>query len=225
MRASLNSGFSLVEVVVALGLMLVVTAAIFDLVTESRRRSDDEPEIADRQQRIRVAVDTLHRDLLMATLVMPYRAVGPSPDPGGTFKSGVVTVVSEKEPAADDDIVRTYYVRPDLASGASQLMRADGSGGDAPVVDGVTTLSFEYFGDGAATADAAGGCSASAGGALAPIAGSEFTDGPWCLSPSGAESFDADLLRVRKVAVRIGVQRLPEAIRFEVALRNRNQDR
>jgi hypothetical protein len=41
----------------------------------------------------------------------------------------------------------------------------------------------------------------------------------------GADPFDADLLRVRKIAVRVGVKRLPEPLRFEVALRNRNQDR
>ena len=100
------SGFSLIELVVALGLMLVVTAAIFDLVAQSRRSFDTEPDAVDRQQRIRVAVDALQHDLLMASAVMPYRAAAASPDPPGSFKDDVVTIVSEQ--AAQADTVRTY---------------------------------------------------------------------------------------------------------------------
>src|SRR5687768_1560597 len=66
MRPSGSDGFSVVELIVSLSLTLVVTAAIFDLVGQARRSFDAEPEAADRQQRIRVAVDTLLRDLLMA---------------------------------------------------------------------------------------------------------------------------------------------------------------
>ena len=215
------SGFSLIELVVALGLTLVVTAAIFDLVAQSRRSFDTEPEAMDRQQRIRVAVDALQHDLLMASAVMPYRAAAASPDPPGSFKDDVVTIVSEQ--AAQADTIRTYYLRRDT-SGSAQLMRAEGGGGDAPVVDGLTTLSFAYFGDPAGAVDDE--CRATPGGGdLVPIAGSEFTDGPWCPPPAGADPVDADLSRVRTVVVSVGVRRQPGALRFDVALRNRNQDR
>ena len=216
------SGFSLIELVVALGLTLVVTAAIFDLVAQSRRSFDTEPDAMDRQQRMRVAVDTLQRDLLMARAVMPYRAAAASPDPPGSFKDDVVTIVSER--ATEADTVRTYYLLRDATSGSAQLMRAEGGGGDAPVVEGLTTLSFAYFGDPAGSVD--NECHVTpGGGVLVPIAESEFTDGPWCPPAAGVDPVDADLSRVRTVAVRLGVRNQAGALRFEVALRNRNQDR
>jgi len=216
------SGFSLIELVVALGLTLVVTAAVFDLVAQSRRSFDAEPDAMDRQQRIRVAVDALQRDLLMASAVMPYRAAAASPDPPGSFRDDVVTIVSER--VAEAETVRTYYLRGDAASGSAQLMRAEGGGGDAPVVDGLTTLTFAYFGDPAGSVDDE--CRVTpGGGVLVPIAGSEFTDGPWCPPAAGADPVDADLSRVRTVAVRVGVRSQSGALSFAVALRNRNQDR
>ena len=205
--------------IVALGVTVIVAAAIFDLVGQARRRFDAEPDVADRQQRIRVSVEALTRDLLMASAVLPYRAAGALPDPPGTFRDDVVTI------GGDEVALRTYYVRRDVASGASQLMRAEGGGGDAPVADGVTSLSFAYFGD-AAVADPAEACSIAAGGAeLVPIAASEFSDGPFCPAAAGAAPFDADLLRIRKIAIRIRVAGAAAAVQFEVTPRNRNQGR
>jgi type II secretory pathway pseudopilin PulG len=224
MRVSSGDGFSLVELVVVLGLTLVVTAAIVDLVSQSRRRFEAEPEAADRQQRIRVAVDALHRDLLTANLVLPYRGASPS-DPPGTFTNDVVTVIGERgwnEPA----VVRTYYMRRDPVSGASQLMRGEGAGGDAPVIDGLTSLAFAYFGDSASPAGPAGACTDTPrSGRPIPIAGSEFTDGPWCPAAGGGDPFDADLLRIRKIAVRIAIRTMPGELGFDVAPRNRNHGR
>ena len=117
-------GFSLVELIVALGVTVIVAAVIFDLVGQARRRFDAEPDVADRQQRIRVSVEALSRDLLMASAVLPYRATGALPDPPGTFRDDMVTIVR-----GDKDALRTYYVRRDVASGVSQLMRAEGGGG------------------------------------------------------------------------------------------------
>jgi prepilin-type N-terminal cleavage/methylation domain-containing protein len=221
-----NRGFSLVELIVALGVTLIVTATIFDLVGQSRRRFEAEPEVADRQQRIRSAVDALYRDLLMASAVMPYRAVASSPDPPGTFRNDVVTIVTERG-SGEDQAIRTYYLRSDARSGKSPLMRAEGGGGDAPVVDGVASLTFEYFGDpptgGPETAEP---CNPADGGpVLAPIAGAELADGPWCDTRAGGDPFDADLLRIRKVAVRMRVAGQSGEIRFEVAPRNRNHGR
>ena len=96
MQTTGDRGFSLVELIVALGLTLTVIAAIFELVEQSRRRFAAEPDIVDRQQRVRVAVETLSRDLLMARAVLPYRLSGPTPDPPGTFKDDEVTIVSER---------------------------------------------------------------------------------------------------------------------------------
>lgn len=223
-RAPRHAGFSLIEVIVALGVTLVITAAIVDLVAQSRRSVDAEPEAADSRQRVRVAIDALQRDLLMASLVLPYRTVGPSPDVPGTFKDDVLTIVSQQ--ASGTETVRTYYLRGDPASGSSQLMRAEGGGGDAPVIDGVTALSFALHGAPAAPVDPDDACAAAPGeGALVPIPGSELVDGPWCPALEGAEPLDADLLRVRAIVVRLAVRAVPGDVSFEIVLRNRNQDR
>jgi hypothetical protein len=116
-------------------------------------------------------------------------------------------------------------VRHDVTSDASHLMRAEGGGGDAPVADGVTSLSFAYFGE---PPPPPGGnseaCRVAAGrGVLVPVAAAEFTDGPWC--PAAAGPFDADLLRVRKIGVRLRVKASAGVAAFEVAPRNLNQGR
>ena len=223
-RAPRHAGFSLVEVIVALGVTLVITAAIVDLVAQSRRSVDADPEAADGRQRVRAAIDALQRDLLMASLVLPYRSVGPSPDLPGTFKDDALTIVSQQ--ASGPATVRTYYLRGDPASGSSQLMRAEGGGGDAPVVDGVTALSFVMHGAPPGPVDPDDACGGAAGeGALVPIAGSELVDGPWCPALEGADPLDADLLRVRAIVVRLAVRAVPADVSFEIVLRNRNQDR
>ena len=76
MQITGDRGFSLLELIVALGLTLTVIAVIFELVEQSRRRFAAEPDIVDRHQRVRVAVETLSRDLLMARAVLAMKAEG-----------------------------------------------------------------------------------------------------------------------------------------------------
>ena len=45
-----------------------------------------------------------------------------------------------------------------------------------------------------------------AGGALPTLASSQLTDGPWCPNDTAPDRWDADLLRIRGVGVRIRVQ-------------------
>ena len=63
---SRDGGFSLVESLIALVLMLVVTGAVFGLVNPGAQISQTQPEAMDMQQRARVAADVLSRDLFMA---------------------------------------------------------------------------------------------------------------------------------------------------------------
>jgi hypothetical protein len=123
---------------------------------------------------------------------------------GGAFAAG--SPVTEV-------IIRSYY----FDETAGQLRVYDGDRTDQPVVDGVTALTFEYFGDpepprmprawpgesnclytdagqwlGGPTleVDAEG---------LAPLPLSKLSDGPWC--GAGSTVFDADLLRIRRIRV------------------------
>jgi prepilin-type N-terminal cleavage/methylation domain-containing protein len=113
----------------------------------------------------------------------------------------------------------TYWHDP----ATRQLRHDDGYLTDVPVVDNVVAVSFEYFGDpdpptrpkppvGTANClyDAAGNAISglsqlpAQGGSLAPLSLSMLSDGPWC--GTGANRFDADLFRVRRVRVTIRIQ-------------------
>jgi prepilin-type N-terminal cleavage/methylation domain-containing protein len=132
--------------------------------------------------------------------------VRPLGAPAGAFAAG--SIVSEV-------VIRGYYFDSALA----QLRFYDGDGTDQPVVDEVTGLTFEYFGDPAPPQlprpdpgvenclfDMAGtwrgGVTLTANSeGLAALPLSMFLDGPWC--SAGGTSFDADLLRVRRVRVEV----------------------
>lgn len=94
-------GFSLIELLIALGLALVVTAGVFALVNPSGDMWRTQPEAADVQQRLRAAADALWRDVLVAgappellggvsspiasAAVFPMRVGRVNPDAAGSF--------------------------------------------------------------------------------------------------------------------------------------------
>ena len=216
-------GFSIVELVVAAAIILAVTAGVFDLLDRARRQFDVEPAVADRQQRVRVAVDALFRDLTMAGALIPYRLAGMSPDPAGTFRTDVITVVVER--AGEEDAIRTYYLRRDDGSNMWQLVRAEGPGPDAPVVDRIAALNFEYFAEPVADPLALEACAPSnSASALIPLTAADASSGPWC-SAAGVGVFDADLLRIRSVGISLRVAGSDDDFRFVVSPRNLNQRR
>jgi hypothetical protein len=115
--------------------------------------------------------------------------------------------------------VRIRQFRVDLASG--QLRVGDGLGYEAPVMDGVTGFACEFYGvaappagvlpplgtascltraDGTPTLPALSG--GTGGTVKLPLA--LFTDGPFC--GAGPMAYDADLMRIRRVVVRVSVQ-------------------
>ena len=65
-RVTRESGFTLLEILVSMAIMMIVTGAIFQLVSPSQASSQIQPEVQDMQQRMRVATDTLFKDLMMA---------------------------------------------------------------------------------------------------------------------------------------------------------------
>ena len=212
-------GVALVELLVAMLLTLLVATAVVALAVPARRTFQVQPEISDLHQRLRVAVDALTRDLQVAgagiapdaaPAVLPYR-VGPregDPDMGIFYRPGVVSMMFV--PAADTIAVsRTYYLRPDPATGVLQLTRYDGIQTDLSVVDGLVALDLTYFDDGDA-----------------PLDHALLQDGPWMPSDPDVGPFDMDLLRVRRVRARVrvgGARGVPDQeLQFDVALRNRD---
>ena len=61
-----ESGFSLIELTVALAITLIISGAIYGLLAKGQSSFRREPELTDRQQNIRVAMDLLQRDISQA---------------------------------------------------------------------------------------------------------------------------------------------------------------
>lgn len=114
-------------------------------------------------------------------------------------------------------VQRVYH----LDRAARTLMVYDGNRSDLPLVDHVVDLRFAYFADPAARsipppADGMSGCAYGAGsppvpllddlGGMAPklLPPERLTDGPVCGHPPNR--FDADLMRVRRIAVTIRLE-------------------
>ncbi len=133
---------TITETLIAGALMMTVTGAVFSLVAPAEGTFQAQPMVADMEQRMRVAVDTLTRDLVMASAVLPYRAGPVNPDPPGSVFNDRITVVLTT-PLDSRPSSRTYYLRSSDAS----LMQYDGDRTDLPVVDHVVKLAFEHVGD------------------------------------------------------------------------------
>src|SRR5688500_6153770 len=65
-RVRSERGFSLVELLVSTGIMVAVTGAIFTLMHPAQGSAVAQPEVADQQQRLRVAQETLFKDIVIA---------------------------------------------------------------------------------------------------------------------------------------------------------------
>jgi hypothetical protein len=115
-------GFTLLEVTIAMGLTMAVTASIFATMHPAHGAFMTEPEAADMQQRLRVAVDTLTMDLMVAGAgsylgaqagslvhhfapVLPFRPGAPDDDAAGTGRTDVITLISVPSTAAQTTLV------------------------------------------------------------------------------------------------------------------------
>jgi len=148
-----SRGFSLLEVLLAMALAVIVIGAVLAVVGPSQRLALAQPEASDLQQRLRVGVDVLRRELLMAGAgidggpafgplrdliapVLPYRAFGASPDPqaGRFYRDDVVSVVYVPEAPP-----QTALAAP-LAAGATVASLAQAPNCPPPTASGVCGL-------------------------------------------------------------------------------------
>jgi prepilin-type N-terminal cleavage/methylation domain-containing protein len=114
---SASSGFSLVELVVALAIGLLITSAVFAMLDPSEGAFQTQPETADTAQRLRAASDALRRDLvnagsgpsvvraphastLLTAAIHPMRVGRRNADGAGTFSDSRLFFWSVAAPAA-----------------------------------------------------------------------------------------------------------------------------
>jgi len=111
MTKSLRSeaGFSLIEVLVATAIMLIVTGGIFTVMNPSSTMFQAQPEVVDLQQRLRIGVDTLTRDLVMAGAGAYSGSLSGSLS---GFFAPVQPIIQGTDPALDDSSKGVFY-RPD----------------------------------------------------------------------------------------------------------------
>jgi prepilin-type N-terminal cleavage/methylation domain-containing protein len=69
-RPRVQSGFSLVELIVAMAVTLVVTGAVYGLMSGGNNAFRREPELTDRQQNARIAMDMIQKDISNAGVNM-----------------------------------------------------------------------------------------------------------------------------------------------------------
>lgn len=229
-----KAGFTLIEMMIAMTIAFAVMEAVFTLVNAAQAAFQAQSEAPDMQQRLRASIDALTADVRSAdgiqAPVRPYRVGAVRDDfaAGVYYRPDTITVfhVSAGALPADAPAVttRTYYLRPDAASDTFDLMQYDGRQTDLPVIDHVAGIAFDYFGDPRPPQLVANGELKDDPITLDPAI---LADGPWWEDQSGAGRFDADLVRVRSVGVRLrvrsvfGSRLVPDLeITFRVALRN-----
>jgi prepilin-type N-terminal cleavage/methylation domain-containing protein len=83
-----EKGFSLVELMVAMVVTLIISGAVFQLVTAGQSAFRKEPAMADRQQNIRVALDIIGQDLFQAGYGLPSFAQAFTDDLDGVGPMG-----------------------------------------------------------------------------------------------------------------------------------------
>lgn len=125
-RAS-RSGFTLIEMLVATAIMMTVTGAIFALMNPVQGTYQAQPEASDMQQRLRVGVDTLTKDVIMAGAgtymganpgalynffapIMPYRSGELNSDPvaGVFYRSDTISLMYVPPTPAQTTVVKNF---------------------------------------------------------------------------------------------------------------------
>src|SRR5215203_2279961 len=148
-RSASANGFSFIEVVIAVAIMLAVITSVFGLSQSARTVFEVDLERSEMHQRARASIDALFRDLIMAgagtqmPAIAPYRRGSSNPDAPGSAFADRISVRYVPSGAAGIAVI-TFASRID-AAGVPQLRRYDGNATDLPVVDQIAGLSFEYF--------------------------------------------------------------------------------
>jgi prepilin-type N-terminal cleavage/methylation domain-containing protein len=206
MKVGTRCGFSFIELVVAMAIMLAVTCSMFGLLHSARSIFEIDLERVDMQQRARVSMAALFGDLVMGgagqqvPAIAPFRRGQQNPDlPGSAFSDRISVRYMPPDAAAGGVVTVTYALRDD-AAGVPQLTKYDGRSTDLPVVDQVADLRFEYF-------DAAG----------QPITLERFTDGPWVPDVVTGDLFDADLQAIRRVRALVRIRPARTFVGFPLA--------
>jgi len=124
---SSRAGFSLMELLVATAVMMAVTGAIFAMMNPAEGTYQAQPEASDMQQRMRIGVDVLTKDIIMAGAgtymgssagalynyfapIMPYRSGDLNPDPAGGvyYRSDTISLMYVPPTPAQTTVIKNF---------------------------------------------------------------------------------------------------------------------
>jgi prepilin-type N-terminal cleavage/methylation domain-containing protein len=138
-------GFTIVELIVAMAITLTIAAATLSLVGPAHDAFQVQPETADLQQRARVGIDALQRDLLMAGAGMyAAGAVGP-------LHHVFAPVMPYRAFGSNSDAARGMYFTPDAIS----LLFVPATASQTTLAEPMTTGALDIVIDNPATCPAA----------------------------------------------------------------------
>jgi prepilin-type N-terminal cleavage/methylation domain-containing protein len=109
-RLSSEAGFTILEMLIAMAIMLTVTGSVFSLLNPSQGIYQTQPEVADMQQRLRVGVDTIQKDLVMAGAGTYMGSAA------GALTNFFAPVMPFRIGEIDSDQSKGVYYRPDAIS-------------------------------------------------------------------------------------------------------------
>ena len=164
-RQSRAQGFSLVELLVAMSVLLTITGSALALLGTAEERLAVEPEAADMQQRLRAGVAMLHHDLALAgagpaaglrpgplplhmAAILPYRHDPLDGDPPGTFRDDALTVFYMPRTVAQSTLAAPLPAR----AGAARVHNGPGCGRGNPACGFAVGMAVLVF-DGTGAAD------------------------------------------------------------------------
>lgn len=83
-----QKGFTLIELLIVMGMLGVVMAAIYSIYVTHMRSAYTEDEVVDVQQNLRIAMDSITRDIRVAGILIPQDTVG-FPNPAAAYNNNV----------------------------------------------------------------------------------------------------------------------------------------
>jgi hypothetical protein len=109
-RLRSDAGFTILELVISVSIMLAVTGTVFSLMNPSQGIYQTQPEVADVQQRLRVGVDAIQKDLVMAGAGTYMGAAA------GALTNFFAPVMPFRIGEIESDQAKGVYYRPDAIS-------------------------------------------------------------------------------------------------------------
>jgi hypothetical protein len=109
-RLRSEAGFTILELLISVSIMLAVTGTVFSLMNPSQGIYQTQPEVADVQQRLRVGVDAIQKDLVMAGAGTYMGAAA------GALTNFFAPVMPFRIGEIESDQSKGVYYRPDTIS-------------------------------------------------------------------------------------------------------------